>query len=173
MNKFDRSLVITIVLSLLIYVLFCFWITDKIANTTITTEEEKIEYVVKIATNNHTHENTQIVHESDENIKANFITITAKITAYAPFDNQSGICADENPNVTSIGHIPSAQYVAISPDKIPYGTKMYIPNYGFVEAGDTGGALRLYDGYAIDVFFNTYKEAIEWGKQYLKVKIYK
>ena len=102
-----------------------------------------------------------------------YIEVTARVTAYAPFDNKSGMCADWNPSVTSIGHRPSSKYIAVDPKKIPYGTKVYIEGYGMTEAGDTGGALRSYDGYAIDVYFDTYEEAINWGKKYIKVRIYK
>lgn len=98
--------------------------------------------------------------------------ITARVTAYAPFDNKSGMCADSDPSVTSIGLKPGKEYIAVDPKKIPYGTKVIIPGYGEVEAGDTGGALRAYDGVAIDVFMDTYEEAIQWGVQYLEVEVY-
>ena len=97
--------------------------------------------------------------------------IIARVTAYAPFDNKSGICADENPSVTSVGYRPGSEYVAVDPKRIPYGTKLMIPDYGEVIAGDTGGALRAYDGSAIDVFMDTYAEAMAWGVQYLEVEI--
>lgn len=99
------------------------------------------------------------------------ITILAKVTAYAPYDNQSGICNDGNPNYTSTGTSPGFEYVAVDPSKIPYGTKLLIPEYGEVIAADTGGALRNYDKVAIDVFFETYEDAMNWGVQFLEVKI--
>ena len=97
--------------------------------------------------------------------------VVAKITGYAPLDNKSGICADENPTVTSIGKYPSKKYAAVDPKKLPYGTKIKVPGYGTVEAGDTGGAMRNYDGIQIDLFFDTYEEAIEWGVKYIEVEI--
>jgi 3D (Asp-Asp-Asp) domain-containing protein len=99
------------------------------------------------------------------------IRILARVTAYAPFDNKSGICADEDPSVTSIGHRPGPLYVAVDPKRIPYGTKLRIPGYGDVIAGDTGGKIRQYEGIAIDVFMNTYKETVIWGVQYLEIEI--
>lgn len=98
-------------------------------------------------------------------------TMIAKVTGYAPLDNISGICADENPTVTSIGHYPSKKYAAADPKKLPYGTKVYVPGYGVVEIGDTGGAMRNYEGVQIDLFFDTYEDAIEWGVQYIEIEI--
>lgn len=96
----------------------------------------------------------------------------ARVTAYAPFDNVSGICADGSPATTSIGWVPSADIIAVDPKRIPYGTLVYIPGHGYAIAGDTGGALRRYKGVAIDVFKPTHREAMQWGKQYLTVYVY-
>jgi 3D (Asp-Asp-Asp) domain-containing protein len=99
------------------------------------------------------------------------IFINARVTAYAPFDNKSGICADENPNSTSTGKVPGPSYAAADPSRLPYGTKLNIPGYGIVEIQDTGGALRNYEGIAVDLYFETYEEAMQWGVQYLEVEI--
>ena len=40
-----------------------------------------------------------------------------------------------------------------------------------MEIQDTGGALRSYEGVAIDVYFDSYEEAMEWGVQYLEIEI--
>ena len=100
------------------------------------------------------------------------IFITARVTAYAPFDNKSGICADENPNSTSTGKRPGPSYVAADPARLPYGTKLNIPGYGVVEIQDTGGALRNdKDNIRIDVFMDSYESAIIFGVQWLEVEI--
>jgi hypothetical protein len=49
---------------------------------------------------------------------------------------------------------------------------MYIPVYGFGVVEDTGGAMIM-DPKKIDVFMNTYEEAIKWGRRTLQVKVYK
>ena len=108
----------------------------------------------------------QVEHKQDDSE-----TVLMRVTAYAPFDNVSGICADEDPTVTSIGHRPGVQYAAVDPSRIPYGTPMVVPGYGVVEAGDTGGALRNCKDLAIDVYFDTHEEAMAWGVQYLEVTI--
>ncbi len=52
----------------------------------------------------------------------------------------------------------------------PYGTKMYVPGYGWGEVHDTGSAIK---GNHIDVFFPDYDDALKWGKKYLKVLVLK
>ena len=99
------------------------------------------------------------------------IIILARVTAYAPFDNKSGICNDGDPSNTSTGKFPGPEYAAADPARLPYGTRLEIPGYGTVEVQDTGGALRSYEGIAIDVYFDTYDEAMEWGVQYLEVEV--
>ena len=55
--------------------------------------------------------------------EAKYPTIyTARVTAYSPYDNQSGISADENPSVTSTGTTPGWGTIAVDPEVIPSGT---------------------------------------------------
>lgn len=58
--------------------------------------------------------------------------------------------------------------VAVDPRVIPYYTKMYIPGYGIAIAGDTGGAIR---GNRVDLFMDSYEEAINWGRRNVEVYI--
>lgn len=66
--------------------------------------------------------------------------------------------------------------VAVNPNIIPYGSKLYITStdgsvvYGYATAVDTGGALM--EGSAIvDCFYNTYDECINFGRQNVNVYI--
>jgi len=58
--------------------------------------------------------------------------------------------------------------IAVDPKVIPYGTKLFVEGYGFAIAADTGTSII---GNTIDVFFNTYKEACNWGLKYVNVYI--
>lgn len=130
---------------------------------------EDIEYVVHNEVNPN-----WVTIESDDDISPfyNTKTIFAKVTAYAPHDNKSGICVENAAHpVTSRGLEPGYRYAAADPNKIPYGTKLIVPGYGIVEIQDTGGALRESEAYAIDVYFPTYEEAIMWGVQYLEIEV--
>ena len=98
--------------------------------------------------------------------------IRAKLTAYSPLDNRDGQQAEGNPNRTSIGKKVSRGIVAADPKKLPYGTKLEIPNWGVVEVGDTGGALRRDNkNIRIDLFHTSYREAMKFGVKDLEVKI--
>ena len=57
--------------------------------------------------------------------------------------------------------------VAVDPQVIPLGTRLYIPGYGNAIAGDTGGAII---GMRIDLFFEAEAEAIRFGRR--KVDVY-
>lgn len=66
--------------------------------------------------------------------------------------------------------------VAVNPDIIPYGTKLYIVSsdgsvvYGYATAVDTGGALMSGEA-LVDVFYPTYDECVNWGRRNVTVYI--
>ncbi|MHB1628398.1 MAG: 3D domain-containing protein [Bacilli bacterium] len=60
--------------------------------------------------------------------------------------------------------------IAVDPSIIPLGTKLYIPGYGYGVANDTGGAIQ---GYRIDLCYNSVSQAIDFGRQVVKVYILK
>lgn len=71
-------------------------------------------------------------------------------------------------NRTSIGLVPYVGIVAVDPRIIPYYTKMFIPGYGIAMAGDTGGDIV---GNRIDLFFDSYQNAIRWGRRPVDIYI--
>ena len=50
----------------------------------------------------------------------------------------------------------------------PFGTKMYVPGYGWGEVHDMGSAIK---GNHIDVFFSDHDDALQWGRKSLKVVV--
>jgi 3D (Asp-Asp-Asp) domain-containing protein len=70
--------------------------------------------------------------------------------------------------LTSIGIVPYHGIIAVDPSEIPYGTKVYIPGYGFAMAGDCGGAIV---GNRIDLFMDSYSDAIQWGRRNVNMYI--
>ncbi|MFS8542968.1 MAG: 3D domain-containing protein, partial [Limnochordales bacterium] len=58
--------------------------------------------------------------------------------------------------------------VAVDPGVIPLGTRVYIPGYGIALAADVGSAIR---GHRIDLAFDTYREALHYGRRWVKVYI--
>ncbi|MDD6186624.1 MAG: G5 domain-containing protein [Oscillospiraceae bacterium] len=67
--------------------------------------------------------------------------------------------------------------VAVNPNVIPYGTKMYIVSedgrfvYGWAIATDTGTAMMEYPNY-IDLFYETYTESVLNGRIAVNVYLY-
>lgn len=59
--------------------------------------------------------------------------------------------------------------VAVDPKRIPYGSLLYVPGYGFALADDTGAAMRNARGLHIDVRFRKHADAQKWGAQLLVI----
>ncbi|MGJ0846537.1 3D domain-containing protein [Tissierella praeacuta] len=93
------------------------------------------------------------------------------VTAYAPYDNKSGICNDGDPSRTSTGTKPDWGTVAVNPKRFPYGTEFYIEGYGYGKGLDTGGAMRK-NSRKIDLFFMKHSDAMKWGVKEMDVIIF-
>lgn len=61
---------------------------------------------------------------------------------------------------------PSVGIVAVDPQVIPLGTRLYIDGYGYATALDTGGSIK---GNKIDLFYETKEEALKWGRREVRV----
>ncbi|HZS30424.1 MAG TPA: 3D domain-containing protein [Gaiellaceae bacterium] len=59
--------------------------------------------------------------------------------------------------------------VAVDPNLIPLGTKLYIPGYGNGVAADVGGGIK---GAIIDLWYPTYSECAKWGRRTVTITIY-
>ncbi|MFA5844615.1 MAG: 3D domain-containing protein [Coriobacteriia bacterium] len=81
-------------------------------------------------------------------------------TAYAPGGGAG--------NHTATGAHAGYGIVAVDPDVIPLGTRVYIPGYGYAVAADTGSAIR---GNRIDVCFDTVREALAWGRRSVTIVV--
>jgi len=85
-------------------------------------------------------------------------------TAYTPLESSSGMTAAGY----NIRKNPNMKLIAVDPKVIPLGTKVWVEGYGEAIAGDTGGAIK---GRKIDVLFPTVKQALQWGRKNVKVRI--
>lgn len=75
----------------------------------------------------------------------------------------------------STGKAVAQGYVAVNPDIIPYGTRMYIVAddgevYGYAIAADTGGSVGRND-ILVDLFMWSYDECIQWGSKDVTIYI--
>ncbi len=84
-------------------------------------------------------------------------------TAYDPGPRSCGRYAD---GYTATGAKAQKGVVAVDDRVIPMGTRLFIPGYGFAIAADRGSAIK---GMRIDLCFNTYREARQFGRKQMKV----
>lgn len=63
---------------------------------------------------------------------------------------------------------PNVKVIAVDPNIIPLGTKVFVEGYGYAVAADTGSAIN---GYKIDVFFPSKSQAYRWGVRKVKIKV--
>lgn len=87
------------------------------------------------------------------------LTMTA--TAYTRFDPGNG-------SYTSSGHLLRKGLVAVDPNVIPLGTRLYIPGYGYAIADDIGGAIK---GNRVDLAFDNRPDALQFGRQRVTVYV--
>ncbi len=69
---------------------------------------------------------------------------------------------------TAIGLEAGYGIIAVDPKVIPLRSRVYIPGYGVALAGDVGGTIK---GDRVDLCYETLEEAIEFGRQWVKVYI--
>ena len=100
------------------------------------------------------------------------ITCTAYDLGYASCGKNPG---DRGYGITASGMPAQRGVVSVDPRVIPFGTRLYIEAadgkswcYGYAVAGDTGGNIK---GNRMDLFMDTYYEAIQFGRRAAKVYI--
>ena len=79
-------------------------------------------------------------------------------TAYYPGFDSNGKWG----NQTAMGYECMPGRIAVDPNVIPLGSRLFVENYGYCVAVDTGGAIK---GNIIDVCFWTREECINWGRR--------
>lgn len=73
--------------------------------------------------------------------------------------------------ITATGTVPKWGTIAVDPNVIPYGTKVYIPQFGkYFIAEDCGGGIK---GNKIDIFMNSESQCNSWGKRTIDIYIVK
>ena len=87
--------------------------------------------------------------------------ITMEATAYLPTDGGGD-------GITATGVQAHHGIVAVDPNVIPLGTRLYIPGYGEAVAADTGGDII---GNRIDVVLEDYSSAIQFGRRTVEVYV--
>lgn len=98
--------------------------------------------------------------------------VTALVTGYCPCRK---CCGHGSPGRTSTGTSAWTHGAATDPKAVPYGKRIYVPNYGWTKVDDTGGAMRQSWKHRgriqIDVRFTYHREARIWGRRVMTVLV--
>lgn len=71
--------------------------------------------------------------------------------------------------ITASGTRARPGTVAADTTVLPFGTIVHVPGYGYGRVEDRGGAIK---GRKLDLFFNTHRQALEWGRQHHDVRVW-
>jgi 3D (Asp-Asp-Asp) domain-containing protein len=96
---------------------------------------------------------TGIIHKS-------WSRIAVRATAYV-VDARARGCS-LNTARTASGTIAGVGTIAVDTHVFPFGTRFYIPGYGYGRATDTGGLIR---GQHIDLAMRSCSRALAWGSR--------
>jgi len=97
-------------------------------------------------------------------------TVQMMVTAYTSGPESTGKRpGDPAYGITASGTTAGPGTIA-APRNYAFGTRMYVPGYGWGTVEDRGGAIQ---GNALDVWYETVEEARRWGRQTLSVIVCK
>lgn len=87
-----------------------------------------------------------------------------RVTGYCP----GPPCVDPKwaDGMTAAGTPARRGVCAADWDVFPKGTVFFVPQYGKCRVEDTGSAVK---GKHIDLYFDTYDEAVKWGSKYMRI----
>jgi len=105
-----------------------------------------------------TYDENENINYTDEGFSYTAV-MSMEATAYLPSDG-------DGYGITATGIPATYGVVAVDPDIIPLGSRVYIPGYGEAIAADTGGAIY---GYRIDLCMENYYEAMDFGRRTVTV----
>jgi 3D (Asp-Asp-Asp) domain-containing protein len=72
--------------------------------------------------------------------------------------------------ITASGAKAEKGTIAADTSHYPFGTVMYVPGYGYGRVEDRGKAMKGKS--KIDIYYDTHKEALQWGRRNVPVKVW-
>jgi 3D (Asp-Asp-Asp) domain-containing protein len=91
-------------------------------------------------------------------------TFSRKLTVFSTsYDKNCSGCSE----TTALGLKTGYGVVAVDPNVIPLGSKIYVPGYGTAVAGDTGGSIK---GNKIDLGFDDVRKGW-WSSRFVEIYI--
>ncbi|GEL78609.1 hypothetical protein TMU01_28440 [Tenuibacillus multivorans] len=138
----------------------------------LSTSKSQLDYKEKLTfmepktgqaqTNSYTEEQNGIQQVSETN-EGETMYVTA--TAYTAYCDG---CSGTTYTGIDLRNNPDKNVIAVDPDVIPLGSKVWVEGFGTATAADIGGAIK---GKRIDIFMPTKKEALRYGVRQVRVKI--
>lgn len=125
---------------------------------------EKIYNGTSIQNTSYIPENVEQKNEASNREASNpYREVVCNISAYTAHSDETG----RGDGLTASGRYAQAGRT-IAMDDVPFGTRVEINGHMYVVEDRFGG------GYTnrIDIYMDTKREAFQWGRRYLKVKIY-
>jgi uncharacterized protein YabE (DUF348 family)/3D (Asp-Asp-Asp) domain-containing protein len=101
-----------------------------------------------------------VSHSNDSSAKVLHMSATA-------FTADCSGCSGYTATGIDLHANPNAKVIAVDPNVIPLGSKVWVEGYGYAIAGDTGG----FSGNNIDLHVATKADAQRFGRKNVKVKI--
>lgn len=92
-------------------------------------------------------------------------SLVMRATAYYPGPEDTGPYAD---GLTATNQKAGFGVAAVDPKFLPLQTRLYVEGYGYAVASDVGGAIK---GNRIDLCFDTYEEAVRFGRREVRVHV--
>jgi 3D (Asp-Asp-Asp) domain-containing protein len=96
-------------------------------------------------------------------------TVQMNVSAYCPCEK---CCGEFSDGYTASGYkIQKGDRFAAAPRTLAFGTKLRVPGYAndsTIDVRDRGGAIK---GNRLDLYFDTHREALEFGRQQLPVTV--
>jgi uncharacterized protein YabE (DUF348 family) len=86
-------------------------------------------------------------------------------TAYTAYCNG---CTGVTTSGLNLKANPDLKVIAVDPNVIPLGSKVWVEGYGYAVAGDTGGAIK---GKKIDLFMSSKSKAYDFGRKKVRIKV--
>ncbi|WP_256941333.1 G5 and 3D domain-containing protein [Bacillus sp. EAC] len=139
----------------------------KVVSKTLIDEtilKDPVDRVVAVGTKS-VPSSSALVKSSAPKVNSKVKEMYVEATAYSPYDagmsgtTATGINIRKNPNM---------KMIAVDPNIIPLGSKVWVEGYGVAIAGDTGGAIK---GRRIDILMPTKDDCFDFGRRTVKIRI--
>jgi len=139
----------------------------KVVSKTLVDEtilKDPVDRVVAVGTKS-VPSSSALVKSSAPKVNSKVKEMYVEATAYSPYDagmsgtTATGINIRKNPNM---------KMIAVDPNIIPLGSKVWVEGYGVAIAGDTGGAIK---GRRIDILMPTKDDCFDFGRRTVKIRI--